>query len=110
MVLTAMTTAVAAFGLMRLPTGLGVGLGTSGTRTLIYGLAANDDRTNVRGAGIAWCAGVGGSIFGNYPAGGGFGPEIIFYILASIAVLGALLTLMVPAGNGPPAGKPVATA
>ena len=36
-----------------------VGLGTSGTQTLIYGLAANYYRTNVRGAGTAWCAGFG---------------------------------------------------
>ena len=36
-----------------------VGLGTSGTQTLIYGFAANRFRTNVRGAGVAWCAGFG---------------------------------------------------
>jgi AAHS family benzoate transporter-like MFS transporter len=36
-----------------------VGLGTSGTQTLIYGFVANYFRTNVRGAAVAWCAGFG---------------------------------------------------
>jgi MFS transporter, AAHS family, benzoate transport protein len=79
-----------------------VGLGTSGTQTLIYGLVANFYRTNVRGAGVAWCAGfgrlggVGGPILGGYLAGGGFALETIFYILAALAVLGAVLTALVP--------------
>jgi AAHS family benzoate transporter-like MFS transporter len=47
-----------------------VGLGTSGTQTLIYGFVANYFRTNVRGAAVAWCAafgrlgGVGGPLLG----------------------------------------------
>ena len=79
-----------------------VGLGTSGTQTLIYGLVANFYRTNVRSAGVAWCAGfgrlggVGGPLLGGYLAGGGFALETIFYILAGIAVLGSLLTALVP--------------
>lgn len=79
-----------------------VGLGTSGTQTLIYGLVANFYRTNVRGAGVAWCAGfgrlggVGGPMLGGYLAGGGFALETIFYILASVAVLGGVLTILVP--------------
>ena len=36
-----------------------VGLGTSGTQTLIYGFVANYYRTQVRAAGVAWCAGFG---------------------------------------------------
>jgi len=78
-----------------------VGLGTSGTQTLIYGLVANFYRTNVRSAGVAWCAGfgrlggVGGPILGGYLAGGGFALETIFYILASVAVLGSVLTTLV---------------
>jgi AAHS family benzoate transporter-like MFS transporter len=81
-----------------------VGLGTSGTQTLIYGLVANFYRTNVRGAGVAWCAGfgrlggVGGPILGGYLAGGGFALETIFYILATVAVLGAVLTILVRHG------------
>jgi len=83
-----------------------VGLGTSGTQTLIYGLVANYYRTNVRGAGVAWCAGfgrlggVGGPMLGGYLAGGGFALETIFYILASIGVFGGLLTLLVPSAKG----------
>ena len=82
-----------------------VGLGTSGTQTLIYGLVANFYRTNVRGAGVAWCAGfgrlggVGGPILGGYLAGGGFALETIFYILASVAVLGSVLTILVPSSR-----------
>ena len=60
-----------------------VGLGTSGTQTLIYGLVANHYRTNVRSAGVAWCAGfgrlggVGGPLLGGYLAGGDFALETI---------------------------------
>ena len=83
-----------------------VGLGTSGTQTLIYGLVANYYRTNVRGAGVAWCAGfgrlggVGGPMLGGYLAGGGFALESIFYILAGLGVLGVMLTLLVPHAKG----------
>ena len=83
-----------------------VGLGTSGTQTLIYGLVANYYRTNVRGAGVAWCAGfgriggVGGPMLGGYLAGGGFALESIFYVLAGLAVLGGILTLLVPTAKG----------
>ena len=82
-----------------------VGLGTSGTQTLIYGLVANFYRTNVRGAGVAWCAGfgrlggVGGPILGGYLVGGGFALETIFYVLASVAVLGSVLTTLVPSSR-----------
>ena len=54
-----------------------VGLGTSGTQTLIYGFVANYYRTNVRGAGVAWCAGfgrlggVGGPLLGGLLIGAG---------------------------------------
>jgi AAHS family benzoate transporter-like MFS transporter len=82
-----------------------VGLGTSGTQTLIYGLVANYYRTNVRGAGVAWCAGfgrlggVGGPMLGGYLAGGGFALNTIFYVLAGLAVLGVVFTLLVPAAR-----------
>ncbi|ACA21115.1 major facilitator superfamily MFS_1 [Methylobacterium sp. 4-46] len=85
-----------------------VGLGTSGTQTLIYGLAANYYRTNVRSAGVAWCAGfgrlggVGGPMLGGYLAGGGFALETIFYILAGIAIFGGLLTIVLPSGRSTP--------
>lgn len=80
-----------------------VGLGTSGTQTLIYGLVANYYRTNVRGAGVAWCAGfgrlggVGGPILGGLLAAAyATDLHMVFYVLAGIAVVGMILTLIVP--------------
>ena len=79
-----------------------VGLGTSGTQTLIYGLVANYYRTNVRGAGVAWCAGfgrlggVGGPLLGGFLISGGFALNSIFYMLTGLAILGVMLTLVVP--------------
>ena len=75
-----------AIALLTLPAPLGIllftvaiaGLGTSGTQTLIYGFVANYYRTNVRGAGVAWCAGfgrlggVGGPLLGGFLVGAGF--------------------------------------
>jgi MFS transporter, AAHS family, benzoate transport protein len=84
-----------------------VGLGTSGTQTLIYGFVANYYRTNVRGAGVAWCAGfgrlggVGGPLLGGFLIGGGFALDSIFYVLAGLGLLGLLLTLMVPISRAP---------
>ena len=49
---------------------------------------------------MAWCAGFGrlggvtGPVLGGYLAGGGFALETIFYILASVAVLGSVLTTL----------------
>lgn len=54
-----------------------VGLGPSGTQTLIYGFVANYYRTNVRAAGVAWCAGfgrlggIGGPVLGSSLIGAG---------------------------------------
>jgi AAHS family benzoate transporter-like MFS transporter len=79
-----------------------VGLGTSGTQTLIYGFVANYYRTNVRAAGVAWCAGfgrlggIGGPMLGSLLISLGLPLDQIFYILAGLALLGALLTLLVP--------------
>jgi AAHS family benzoate transporter-like MFS transporter len=79
-----------------------VGLGTSGTQTLIYGFVANYYRTNVRGAGVAWCAGfgrlggVGGPLLGGLLIGGGFALNSIFYVLAGLGLLGVMLTMLVP--------------
>src|SRR3954467_14696000 len=78
------------------------GLGTSGTQTLIYGFVANYYRTNVRGAGVAWCAGfgrlggVGGPLLGGFLVGAGFALDSIFYVLAGVARLGLVRTLLVP--------------
>ena len=80
-----------------------VGLGTSGTQTLLFGFVANYFRTNVRGAAVAWCAGfgrlggVGGPLLGGLLIAAGLALNSIFYILAGVALLGAILTLLVPA-------------
>jgi AAHS family benzoate transporter-like MFS transporter len=80
-----------------------VGLGTSGTQILIYGFVATYYRTNVRGAGVAWCAGfgrlggIGGPLVGGLLVASGLALESIFYVLAVLAVLGAALTVIVPA-------------
>ncbi len=79
-----------------------VGLGTSGTQTLIYGFVANYYRTNVRAAGVAWCAGFGrlggiaGPMLGSLLISAGIALDSIFYVLAGIGLFGVLLTLLVP--------------
>jgi MFS transporter, AAHS family, benzoate transport protein len=84
-----------------------VGLGTSGTQTLIYGFVANYYRTNVRGAGVSWCAGfgrlggVGGPLLGGFLIGAGMALDSIFYVLAGLALLGMVLTLLVPTAHRP---------
>jgi MFS transporter, AAHS family, benzoate transport protein len=56
----------------------------------------------VRGAAVAWCAGfgrlggVGGPLLGGILVAAGLALNAIFYILAAIAVLGVILTLLVP--------------
>jgi AAHS family benzoate transporter-like MFS transporter len=86
-----------------------VGLGTSGTQTLIYGLVANYYPTTVRGAGVAWCAGFGrlggvaGPAAGGLLVGAGLALNAIFYVLAAVALLGMALTLAVPASRSLPA-------
>ena len=83
-----------------------VGLGTSGTQTLIYGFVANYYRTNVRAAGVAWCAGfgrlggIGGPVLGSTMIGAGLALNSIFYVLAGLGLVGAALTLLVPLARG----------
>jgi MFS transporter, AAHS family, benzoate transport protein len=83
-----------------------VGLGTSGTQTLIYGFVANYYRTNVRGAGVAWCAGFGrlggviGPVLGGLLISSGLALNSIFYVLAIIGIVGMVLTLVVPKAHG----------
>jgi AAHS family benzoate transporter-like MFS transporter len=79
-----------------------LGLGTSGTQILIYGFVANYYRTNVRSAGVAWCAGfgrlggVGGPLVGGLLVAAGLALDSIFYTLAGLALFGTVLTLLVP--------------
>jgi AAHS family benzoate transporter-like MFS transporter len=83
------------------------GLGTSGTQTLIYGFVANYYRTNVRGAGVAWCAGfgrlggIGGPLIGGLLIAAGLSTNAIFYVLAALCLLGMVLTVLVPRVRGP---------
>ena len=64
---------------------------------------ANYFRTNVRGAAVAWCAGfgrlggVGGPLLGGLLVAAGLALNSIFYVLAGLALLGMVLTLLVPA-------------
>jgi MFS transporter, AAHS family, benzoate transport protein len=84
-----------------------VGLGTSGTQTLIYGFVANYFTTKVRGAAVAWCAGfgrlggVGGPLLGGFLVAAGLALNSIFYVLAALALLGTILTLLVPTRRAP---------
>ena len=84
-----------------------VGVGTSGTQTLIYGFVASFFPTRVRGAGVAWCAGfgrlggVGGPLVGGLLIAAGLPIETIFLILAGLGLFGIALTLLVPAARTP---------
>ncbi|WP_406632445.1 MFS transporter [Pseudarthrobacter quantipunctorum] len=78
------------------------GVGTLGTQVLIYGFQSNYFTTNARAAGVAWCASVGrlggvlGPIIGGWLAAAGIGGSTAFYIYGGVALLGALVTVVVP--------------
>jgi AAHS family benzoate transporter-like MFS transporter len=82
-----------------------VGLGTSGTQILVYGFVATYYRTNVRSAGVAWCAGfgrlggIGGPLIGGLLVASGIALDSVFHVLTALAVLGALLTFLVPTAD-----------
>jgi MFS transporter, AAHS family, benzoate transport protein len=79
-----------------------VGLGTTGTSILIYGLVANHFPTKMRGAAVAWAAGFGrlggisGPLLGGLLLAAGLTTNSIFYFLIGLALLGVILTSMVP--------------
>ncbi len=79
-----------------------VGFGTTGTSILIYGLVANHFPTRMRGAAVAWAAGFGrlggvsGPLLGGLFLAAGLGVDAVFYVLAGLALVGAVLTLLVP--------------
>jgi AAHS family benzoate transporter-like MFS transporter len=76
-----------------------VGIGTSGTQMLIYGSVANYF------PGVAWCAGfgrlggVGGPLMGGLLIASGLSIDAIFFVLAGLALLGVVFTLLVPAST-----------
>lgn len=88
------------------------GTGTLGTQVLVYGKVSNFYTTNVRAAGVAWCAGFGrlGGIFGPVIGGaivGAFASNadpteagrIAFYVFAGVALFGAVMCALVPQKN-----------
>ena len=83
-----------------------VGLGTTGTSILIYGLVANHFPTKMRGAAVAWAAGFGrlggisGPLVGGLVIAAGLSVSAIFYILTGLALVGVILTLLVPRAHG----------
>ena len=87
---------------VRLPFVAVVGFGTTGTSILIYGLVANHFPTKMRGAAVAWAAGFGrlggvsGPLLGGLFLAAGLGVNSVFYVLAGLALVGVLLTLLVP--------------
>jgi AAHS family benzoate transporter-like MFS transporter len=79
-----------------------VGFGTTGTSILIYGLVATQFPTPMRGAAVAWAAGFGrlggvsGPLLGGLFLAAGVGVSSVFYVLAGLALTGAVLSVLVP--------------
>jgi AAHS family benzoate transporter-like MFS transporter len=84
-----------------------VGLGTTGTSIMIYGLVANQFPTKMRGAAVAWAAGFGrlggvsGPLLGGLLLAAGLTVNSSFYVLTGLALVGSVLTLMVPRAHRP---------
>jgi MFS transporter, AAHS family, benzoate transport protein len=78
------------------------GLGTIGTQVLIYGFVSNYYETSTRAAGVAWAAGFGrlggiaGPLVGGFLLTAGLDISWIFLTFAAVAVLGAIVTSLVP--------------
>ncbi len=78
------------------------GVGTIGTQVLIYGMVSNYYPTSARAAGVAWCAGFGrlggilGPVIGGALIGAGVGGGAAFRIFALVAIIGAVVTSLVP--------------
>lgn len=100
---------------VRLPLVAVVGFGTTGTSILIYGLVANHFPTRMRGAAVAWAAGFGrlggvsGPLLGGLVLAAGLGVNSVFYVLAGLAFVGVVLTLIVPKTHSTNAVGPTAT-
>lgn len=89
------------YGLLLLAVAV-AGVGTIGTQVLIYGLVSNYYPTRARAAGVAWCAGFGrlggivGPILGGVLVGAGVGGTTAFYLFSGVALIGALVTRLLP--------------
>lgn len=89
------------YGLLLLAVAV-AGVGTIGTQVLIYGLVSNYYPTRARAAGVAWCAGFGrlggiaGPILGGVLVGAGLGGTTAFYLFSGVALIGALVTRLLP--------------
>lgn len=78
------------------------GVGILGTQVLVYGFQSNYYTSNARAAGVAMCATIGraGGVFGPMVIGwlvaAGLGASQQFYVFAVVALLGAIVTVLVP--------------
>ncbi len=85
------------------------GVGTIGTQVLVYGFVSTYYDTVARAAGVAWCAGfgrlggIGGPLVGGALMSSGLSPRDAFYVFAGVAVLGTLVTCLVPRRAAEPA-------
>ena len=66
------------------------------------GFSPTTSRPTPGAAGVAWCASVGrlggvlGPIIGGWLAAAGIGGSTAFYIYGAVALLGALVTVLIP--------------
>jgi AAHS family benzoate transporter-like MFS transporter len=83
------------------------GVGTIGTQVLVYGFVSNFYTTSTRAAGVAWCAGFGrlggilGPLLGGLLLSAGVTGQVAFYLFAVVALLGAVVTALVPRPAAP---------
>ncbi|GAB3283841.1 aromatic acid/H+ symport family MFS transporter [Sinomonas notoginsengisoli] len=93
------------FGVLLTAVGI-AGIGTIGTQVLVYGFVSNFYTTRTRAAGVAWCAGFGrlggilGPIAGGLLLSAGVTGQTAFYLFAVVALLGAVVTALVPHPRG----------
>lgn len=84
-------------------------MGTIGTQVLIYGFVSHYYDTVARAAGFAWCAGfgrlggIGGPVVGGALVGAGVPPAYAFHVFGGVAVLGTVVTFLVPRRVAEPA-------
>lgn len=78
------------------------GIGILGTQVLVYGFQSNYYTSESRGAGVAACATIGraggvfGPLIGGWLVAAGLGATEQFYAFAAVALVGAVVTFLVP--------------